>query len=254
MVTPELLHETYGTALGCHGIRCVSWPFGGFQFGRILRLAGNRTVVGVVGNVRHDGPELGWRTQAFVPLSQSRILGATLVVRTSPGAEGILPAVRQAISSELPGDLPARVEGNAMQFYFDALVAQRRFNMLLLSLFGVLGLVIACVGIYGVMAYAVSQRTQEIGIRMALGAVPSAILMSVLGRASLYMIFALATGLASAWGLAELVRGFLFEVQPHDPIVYAGALALIALTGLTASLLPARRAAAVDPLVALRME
>jgi ABC-type antimicrobial peptide transport system permease subunit len=126
--------------------------------------------------------------------------------------------------------------------------------MLLLSLFGVLGLVIACVGIYGVMAYAVSQRTQKIGIRMALGAVPSAILMSVLGRASLYMIFGLGSGLISAWGLAEFVRGFLFEIQPHEPMVYATALVLIAMTGLTAALLPAQRAAGVDPLVALRME
>ena len=158
------------------------------------------------------------------------------------------------ISSEFPSDLPTRVEGGAMQFYFDTLVAQRRFNMLLLSLFGGLGLVIACVGIYGVMAYAVSQRTQEIGIRMALGALPSAILISVLGRASLYMIFGLAIGVATAWGLAGFVRGFLFEVQPHDPVVYAGALGLIALTGLTASFLPARRAARVDPLVALQVE
>lgn len=228
--------------------------FGGDAIGKIVRLAGARTVVGIVGNVRHDGPELGWRTQAFVPLAQSRVLGATLLVRTRPGVEGILQAVSQAISSEFPGDLPARVEGNAMQFYFDALIAQRRFNMLLLSLFGLLGLIIACVGIYGVMAYGVSQRTHEIGIRMALGAMPSAILISVLGRASLYMVFGAAIGLASAWGLAELVRSFLFEIQPHDPIVYAGVLALIALTGLTASFLPARRAAGVDPLAALRTE
>ena len=89
-------------------------------------------------------------------------------------------------------------------------------------LFGVLGLMIATVGIYGVMAYVVSQRTQEIGIRMALGAVPSTILMSVLGGALLYMSAGLAIGLLGAWGLAELVRGFLFEIQPHDPTVYAG--------------------------------
>jgi predicted permease len=228
--------------------------FAGDAIGRVVRVAGVRTVVGVVGNVRHDGPEVGVRTQAFVPLSQSRALGATLVVRTVPRAKGILQAINQAIASEFPGDLPAHVEGDAMQAYFDTLVAQRRFNMLLLSMFGVLGLVIACVGIYGVMAYSVSQRTQEIGIRMALGALPSAILISILVRASLYMIFGLAIGLASAWGLAEFVRGFLFEIQPHDPVVYAAALASIALTGLTASFVPACRAARVDPLVALRME
>ena len=140
-------------------------------------------------------------------------------------ARAIVPAVRQAIWSEFPDAVPTRIDEQALGTYFDALVAQRRFNMLLLGLFGVLGLMIATVGIYGVMAYVVSQRTQEIGIRMALGAVPSTILMSVLGGALLYMIAGLAIGLLGAWGLAELVRGFLFEIQPHDPTVYAGVLA-----------------------------
>jgi len=99
--------------------------------GKIVRLAGNRTVVGVVGNIRHDGPETAWRTQAFVPLAQSRVLGATLVVRTTRGAQGILSAVRQAIWSEFPAALPAHVVEGTLDNYFDALVAERRFNMLL---------------------------------------------------------------------------------------------------------------------------
>lgn len=222
--------------------------------GTIVRLAGNRTVVGVVGNIRHDGPESGWRTQAFVPLPQSRVLGATLVVRTSPDAQGILSAVRQAIWSEFPAALPVHVVESTLDVYFDALVAQRRFNMLLLALFGVLGLTIASVGIYGVIAYAVSQRTQEIGIRIALGALPSTILKSVLGGALLYMIAGLAIGLIGAWGLAGLVRGFLFDIQPHDPRVYAGVLLVLAMSGLAAAFVPARRASRVDPLIALRME
>jgi predicted permease len=222
--------------------------------GKVVRLAGPRTVVGIVANVRHDGPESDWRTQAFVPLAQSRIFGATLVLRTTSRAAAILPAVRQAIRAEFPSGLPSHVVEQTLDYYYDALVAQRRFNMLLLSLFGILGLVIACVGIYGVMAYVVSQRTHEIGVRMALGALPSAILMSVLGRASLYMSVGLAIGLVSAWGLAELVRGFLFEIQPHEPAVYAGVLAILVTTGLVAAFLPARRAAGVDPLIALRME
>jgi predicted permease len=222
--------------------------------GHIVRLAGNRTVVGVVGNIRHDGPESGWRTQAFVPLPQSRVLGATLVVRTAPGAQGIVPAVRQAIWSEFPDAVPARIDEQALGYYLDGLVAQRRFNMLLLALFGALGLMIASIGIYGVMAYVVSQHTREIGIRMALGALPSTILTSVLGGALLYMLVGLAIGLVSAWGLGGLVRGFLFEIQPHDPTVYAGVSAVLAMTGLAAAFLPARRAAGVDPLIALRME
>jgi putative ABC transport system permease protein len=151
--------------------------------------------------------------------------------------------------------LPTRIDDeHPLTYYFDALVAQRRFNMLLLALFGVLGLSIASVGIYGVMGYVVSQRTQEIGIRMALGAQPSAILSSVLGSALLTMMVGIATGLIGAWGLSELVRGFLFEVQPHDPRVYAGALLVLATTGLAAAFGPARRASSVDPLIALRME
>jgi putative ABC transport system permease protein len=222
--------------------------------GKIVRLAGNRTVVGVVGNIRHDGPESGWRTQAYVPLSQRPVLGATLVVRTARGAQGVLSAARQAIWSEFPAALPTHVVEGTLENYFGTLVAQRRFNMLLLALFGVLGLTIASIGIYGVIAYAVSQRTHEIGIRMALGALPSTILKSVLGGALLYMIAGLAIGLIGAWGLAGLVRGFLFEIQPHDPRVYAGVLLILAMTGLAAAFLPARRAAGVDPLIALRME
>jgi ABC-type antimicrobial peptide transport system permease subunit len=126
--------------------------------------------------------------------------------------------------------------------------------MLLLGLFGLLGVVIACVGIYGVMAYVVTQRTQEIGIRMALGATPGAVLWSVLGRAGTYLAGGLALGLVGAWLLSALVAGFLFEIRPHDPWVYAGVTATLAATGITAALLPARRAARVDPLVALRLE
>lgn len=222
--------------------------------GKTVRLDGIRRVVGVVGNIRTDGPEDGWRTQAYVPVWQSRVHGATLVIRTAPGARGILSAVRQAVWSEFPAALPTHVVESTLDKYFEALVAQRRFNMLLLSLFGVLGLTIASVGIYGVIAYAVSQRTQEIGIRMALGALPSTILKSVLGGALLYMMAGLAIGLMGAWGLAGLVKGFLFQIQPHDPKVYAGVLLVLAITGLAAAFLPARRASHVDPLIALRME
>jgi ABC-type antimicrobial peptide transport system permease subunit len=162
--------------------------------------------------------------------------------------------VRQAIWSEFPDALPTRIDEHTLTYYFDALVAQRRFNMLLLALFGVLGLSIASVGIYGVMGYIVSQRTQEIGIRMALGAQPSTILRSVLGSALLTMLLGIAIGLIGAWGLSGLVRGFLFEVQPHDPRVYAGALLVLATTGLAAAFGPARRASSVDPLIALRAE
>ena len=225
----------------------------GDAVGKVVRLADHRTVVGIVGDIRHVGPEGDWRTQAFVPITQSPVFGATLVVRTTRGAQDVWAGVRRAIASEFAG-LPTRVDEGTLEGYYDELVARRRFNMLLLTLFGVLGLVIAVVGIYGVMSYVVSQRTHEIGIRMALGALPSAILRSTLGGAFVYVAIGLAIGLLGAWNLARTIGGFLFEITPHDPTVYGGVVAVLGLAGLTAAALPARRAAAVDPLIALRME
>ena len=140
------------------------------------------------------------------------------------------------------------------RWYFNTLAAQRKFNMLLLGLFGLLGIVIAGVGIYGVMAYIVAQRTPEIGIRMALGAAPSQILVDVLTRATSDVAIGLALGMASAWALARFVQRFLFEVQPHDRVVYVSVAAVLLTTGVVAALIPARRAARVDPIVALRAE
>ena len=220
--------------------------------GRTVQFLGSRRIVGVVGNIRHDGPETDWRTQGFVPLEQTRAVGATVVLRLSRDAAGVLPAVKAAIWSQFPG--LALPETPLLSQYLDALVAQRRFNMLLLGLFGILGVVIACAGIYGVMAYVVAQRTQEIGIRMALGATPGAVLWSVLGRAVTYLAGGLVLGLMGASLLSRLVAGFLFETRPHDPWVYAAVTATLVATGVTAALLPARRAARVDPLVVLRLE
>jgi predicted permease len=220
--------------------------------GRTVTFLGSRRIVGVVGNIRHDGPETDWRRQGFIPLDQSTAVGATLILRLSRSASDVLPAVKSAIWSDFPG--LALPDIQTLSQYLNTLIAQRRFNMLLLSLFGLLGVVIACVGIYGVMAYVVVLRTQEIGIRMALGAMPSAILVSVLGRAAVYLAGGLAIGLSAAWVLSALISGFLFQVQPHDPWIYAGVAASLVTTGVIAAFVPARRAARVDPLVALRLE
>jgi predicted permease len=220
--------------------------------GQMVQFLGTRRIVGVVGSIRHDGPEADWRRQGFVPLDQSRAIGATLVLRLSPSGGNVVPAVKSAVWSQFPG--LALPDIRTLSQYFNNLIAQRRFNMLLLGLFGLLGIVIACAGIYGVMAYVVTQRTQEIGIRMALGAVPAAILRSVLGRAAIYLAGGLAIGLMGAWLLGGLVSGFLFQIPPHDLRVFAGVSALLVAAGLAAAWLPARRAARVDPLVALRLE
>jgi putative ABC transport system permease protein len=220
--------------------------------GQTVQFLGSRRIVGVVGSIRHDGPETNWRRQGFVPFDQTQATGATMVLKMSSDAPNNVPAVKAAIWSRFPGIPVPDIQ--TLSQYLDGLIAQRRFTMLLLAVFGLLGIVIACAGIYGVMAYIVAQRTSEIGIRMALGASPFVILWSVLGRAVLYLSGGLGLGLALAWMLSALVSGFLFQVQPHDPWVYSTVAATLIATGIAAAFLPARRAARVDPLTTLRLD
>ena len=211
------------------------------------------TVVGIVGNIHHLGPEISPRQECYVPAAQDHQYGGMLVVRTAGDPMALLPPVKAAIWSV---NREQRLTGDTMTLerYMDRLIAQRRFNMAVLALFGVLGLVIAAVGIYGVMAYVVAQRTNEIGVRMALGATRANVVSMVLRRAGTLMLIGLAIGAVGAWYLSAGVKSFLFEVQPNDLKIFAAALAVLAAAGFLASALPARRAAAVDPLVALRSE
>ena len=211
----------------------------------------DRVVVGIVGDIRHLGPEARVRQECYIPLEQDHHVNAAIVIRTAGEPLAVLPAVKAAIWSinreqRLSGDL-VTLDG-----YMDRLISQRRFNMAVLALFGVLGLVIAAVGIYGVMAYVVAQRINEIGVRMALGATRGNVVSMVLRRAGTLMIVGLAIGAVASWYLGAGIRTFLFEVQPNDGGIFAAALATLGLAGLIASIVPARRAATVDPLVALR--
>lgn len=217
---------------------------------------GERTVVGIVGDIRFDGPENDARPQAFVPLAQTQTSAATLVLRTTPDAQGVLAGIHAAVAAEYPEGSapPVHIDVQTLERHYSNLVAQRRLNMWLLTVFGVLGLGIAVIGIYGVMSYIVAQRRQEIGIRMALGALPSAILWSVIGRTSRYLSLGLILGITAAWALSGTVSGLLFGVNPHDAGIYAAVAILLSFVGFVAALVPARRAARVDPLEALRLE
>lgn len=220
--------------------------------GHMVRFQGLRRIVGVTGNIRHDGPESDWRTQGFIPLEQSEAVGATLVARLSREPGDVLSVIKASVWRFFPGIALPDIQ--TLEGYLSVMTAQRRFNMLLIGLFGVLAIAIALIGIYGVMAYSVVQRTQEIGIRLALGAVPAAIQRSILGTAACYLIAGLAAGMLGAWFVSRLIGGFLFQTQPHDPLVYAAVAILLMIAGALAAFLPARRAARLDPLVALRLE
>jgi putative ABC transport system permease protein len=211
------------------------------------------TVVGIVGDIRHLGLEIPPRQECYVPLSQNSVIGVTLALRTRGDALAVLPAVKTAIWSV---DKEQRIGGDrfTLERYLDRLIAQRRFNMTLLAVFGGLGLVIAAVGIYGVIAYLVAQRTNEIGVRMALGATRGDVVVMVLRRAGTLMVAGLTIGGVAAWYGSAVVKTFLFEIRPNDGRVLTVALITLTAAGLFASALPARRAASVDPLVALRHE
>jgi predicted permease len=235
------------------------WP-GQDALGQRVTVDGvSRAVVGIVGDIRHLGPEVAVRPEAYIATQQDRLdpkfLGTgnvpgTLVMRTTRDPLSMLAAVKSAIWSINPQQRFAS-EIVTLEGYMDRLIAQRRFNMALLSLFGVLGLAMAAAGIYGVMAYIVAQRTGEIGIRMALGGTSAQMLGMVLRQASRLLGAGLLIGAVGAWYLATLAESFLFEIDTRDPLVFAAALLTLTLAGLLASAVPARRASAVDPLTAL---
>jgi putative ABC transport system permease protein len=218
--------------------------------GATIGINGDRTVVGIVAGVRLGGPESELRPEAYVPMTPKSAFGADLAIKTAGPAEEIAPAVRAAILDIAPDLTLGDVQ--TFEMLFDRLIAQRKFNMLLLSIFGALAIVITGVGIFGVMAYVVDQRTQEIGVRMALGAQLGRVQRMVLGRAMVFVMLGLAIGMAGAYALSGAVRAFLFRVEPGDPVVHGSTAALLVAIGLFAAWIPSRRAARVDPMVALR--
>jgi putative ABC transport system permease protein len=212
----------------------------------------DRTVVGIVGDVRQFSLETPSLPEVYFPMRQSQAVSGFLVVRTSVDPYAVLPAVKSALFDVLPDVPPRRV--TTMDALIARQTAQRRLNMLMLGLFGLVGLVISVVGVYGVMACAVSQRTREIGIRMALGATRSQVVGMVLIRAAVLVGAGVLAGGLVAWYLGETAKRFLFGLEAYDPRAYFAAAVVLCLAALTASAVPARRAASVDPTVALRAE
>jgi predicted permease len=211
-----------------------------------------QTIVGVVGNVRHLGLDVEPRPEIYYHTNTVPPFGPVVVIRTTSDPKRLISIARAKIR-ELDRDPPIS-NVNTMDQLVAQSVAQRRFGMLLLGIFAALALLLAAIGIYGVVSYSVTQRTQEIGVRMALGASASDVLKLVLRNGMSLALIGVGIGLAGAFALTRLMAKLLFEVKPVDLATFTiVSLGLIAVA-LLACYLPARRAMKVDPLVALRYE
>jgi putative ABC transport system permease protein len=210
-------------------------------------------VIGVVNHVKHYGVDQDSRIEMYLPYTQSPIPSFTLVVRTSGDPSGVTAAVSRAVQSVDP-DVPL-YQARTLESIVSDRVAERRLAAILISIFGTLALALAAVGIYGVMSYAVTQRSHELGIRMALGAQRREIFKLVIGSGMLLAGVGLVIGFAAAFfGLAPLVASVLFQVTATDPPTYAISPLVLLVVALLASWIPARRATRVDPMIALRYE
>jgi putative ABC transport system permease protein len=213
------------------------------------------TVVGIVSDVRQAGLWGEQKLELYVPYSQEWrgfVAPRDLVVRTKGDAASLAGAVRQTVWS-VDKDQPVS-NVRTMDQVFATAISQERFQALLLGLFAALALVLACVGLYGVISYAVAQRTHEIGVRMALGAQPMDVLSLVLRQGMGLTIVGLVVGIAIGSVATRVLSDMLYGVTPRDPLTFVGVPALLLLVAFLACYIPARRATRIDPLVALHYE
>ena len=211
------------------------------------------TVVGVAGDVHYGGLENNPAPLVYAPALQSDYSSAPkFAVRTDRDPQLLTVSIREVLK-EVDNNVPM-ANVRTMDEIVSISVAQPRLEAILLGAFGALALLLASVGIYGVLAYSVSQRTSEIGIRMALGASRASVLRMVLGQGLRLTLVGLAIGFVLALALTRVMSGMLFGISPTDPATFAAILLLLAIIALLACYLPARRATRVDPMVALRYE
>jgi len=210
------------------------------------------TIVGVVGDVKNVGLDAGPDFATYEPHAQRPWSGMQLVVRTKNDPLSVASAIRSELA-KLDSDIPV-FDVTTMNQYVSASVSSRRFNALAMGIFAAVALILAASGIFGVMAYMVSQRTNEIGIRMALGASRSDVLRLVIGHGMKLTAIGVSIGIVAAIGLTRFMAGLLFVVKPTDPVVFMLVSVLLSLIAVGACYIPARRATKVDPLIALRYE
>jgi len=211
-----------------------------------------REVIGVVADVKFSALNAANVEEMYLPLEQSPFLSSTLIVRSTGDPRAMITAMRGKFA-EVDPNLP--VTGIAsMDSVVSASVAQPRMIAQFVGVFAGFSLVLAAIGIYGVMAYSVSARRQEMGIRMSLGAEPLDVLKLVVGQGMRLALVGVAIGLAASLALTRLIATLLFAVQARDPLAFAAAAGALLLTALLACYLPARRATRVDPIIVLRYE
>jgi putative ABC transport system permease protein len=235
----------------------------GDAVGHRVRLTGRdqpwRTIAGVVGDVRHQGLDRPPTGEMFIPLAQfkhfsmtGQARGLTMVVAAERDALQLLPVIRTALRQMDPDIPPALVRD--MESVVASSVADRRLTMVLMASFGALALLLAAIGIYGLLAYQVVQRRREMGVRLALGASPDSVHRLVVLDGMRLVAIGLVLGAGGALAVGRFVGHLLYGVEARDAFTLAGAVALLAFVGFVASYLPAVRATRVDPMLALRAE
>jgi putative ABC transport system permease protein len=209
-----------------------------------------RTVVGVVGNTRDGGLDVETRSVMFMPFAQELALGGGLVIRADSNVSALVAEATRIVRRIAPTSPIEHVMTVAQ--IKDQSVAPRRLNAALISLFGVLAVIIAAVGIAGVLAFSVSARTNEIGIRMSLGANRGRVQRMILKEGGVLLAIGLVVGVAGAAVSARAIRGLLFGVAPYDPATLISVALMMAAIGIGACWIPALRAARIDPSIAMR--
>jgi putative ABC transport system permease protein len=231
------------------------WP-GADPLGKRFRLTGGdsvwHTVVGIVADIRQGSLAEETRNQVYIPFGSRADRGMIMLVRTSGPPAAAIPMIRRAVSSVDP-NLPIYDAKSLNQITRESLWSERLLGWLFAS-FAAIALVLAVTGIYSVMAFLVTQRTHEIGVRMALGARQGEVLQLVLRRGLMLTLVGVAVGIAGAFALTRLLASMLYGVQPTDPATFVGVSLLLPTVALLAAFLPARRATRVDPMIALRSE
>jgi putative ABC transport system permease protein len=252
--TEREMWETGGALLINDSMRRRLWPDED-PIGKRIKYGAEQqwqTIIGVVGDVRQRRLEEEAYPQIYTPFSEYQHTTMSLAIRTKGDPKAMLSAVRGEIAALDPLLAPYNIF--TLEEAVDRALVGRRLTTWLLALFACASLTLAAVGIYGVMSYSVSQRAREIGLRMALGARGGDVLMLILGQGFRLIGLGIVAGCAGAVMLTRLMRTLLFAVSATDPLTFAGVASLLALVALLACLIPARRAAKTDPMVALRGE